>query len=83
MTGVQTCALPIYLLNKNWGKATRVNQSNILVPTNVNSLVAGGVVRPTYRLNPLNNQMISTTFSDNIGFGSTYAMQLGLRYIFN
>jgi hypothetical protein len=71
------------LLSKNWGKAYRFNQNDILTPANVNSLVAGGTVRPTYRLKPLNNQMISTTFSDDIGFGSTYAMQLGLRYIFN
>jgi hypothetical protein len=51
--------------------------------TNANSLVAGGAVTPTYQLNPLNNQMISTTFSDDIGYGSTYSMQLGIRYIFN
>ncbi len=70
-------------MSKNWGKAYRYNHNDILTPANVNSLVAGGTVRPTYRLKPLNNQMISTTFSDDIGFGSTYAMQLGLRYIFN
>ena len=71
------------LLNSNWSKATRYNQNNILVMTNPNNITAGGAVKPTYRLNPLNNQMISTTFSDNIGYGSTYSMQLGIRYIFN
>jgi hypothetical protein len=71
------------LLNKNWGKAYRYNQNNILVMTNNSTVVAGGTVKPTFRLNPYNNQMISETFSDNIGYTSTFAMQLGLRYIFN
>lgn len=71
------------LLNSDWGKARRFNQGNILVMTNANNIVAGGALKPTYRLNPLNNQMITNTFSDNIGYGSTYAMQLGIRYIFN
>jgi len=71
------------LLNSDWGIAKRYNQGNILNMTNANSIVAGGATRPTFRLNPLNNQMITETFSDNIGYGSTYAMQLGIRYIFN
>ena len=58
-------------------------QNNILVMTNANTITAGGAVRPTFRLNPLNNQVIGETWSDNIGYGSTYAMQLGIRYIFN
>ncbi|MBE0676211.1 MAG: TonB-dependent receptor, partial [Bacteroidales bacterium] len=71
------------LLNSDWGKSARFNQGNILNMNNNSSVIAGGAVKPTYRLNPLNNQMISTTFSDNIGYGSTYSMQLGIRYIFN
>jgi len=71
------------LVNKDWGKAYFFNQNNILTPTNQNAVVAGGTVKPTYRLNPLNNQMIKETFRDNIGYASTYAMQFGIRYIFN
>jgi hypothetical protein len=71
------------LLNTDWGKAVRFNQNNILVMTNASSIVAGGATIPTFRLNPLNNQINRTTYSDNIGYGSTYAMQLGFRYIFN
>lgn len=71
------------LLNKNWGLATFYNQNNILSPTNVSSIAAGGTVVPTYRLNPFNNAMLTNTFTNNIGYGSTYSMQLGIRYIFN
>lgn len=71
------------LLNKNWSIAKRYNQNQILVLNNLSSVTAGGTTKPVYRLNPLNNQMIKETFSDNIGYGSTYSMQLGIRYIFN
>ncbi len=71
------------LLSKNWGKALFFNQNNILTPTNNSSVVAGGTVRPAFRLNPYNNEMLKTTYSDNLGYGSTYSMQLGIRYIFN
>lgn len=71
------------LLSSDWGTSARFNQGNILVMTNNNSVIAGGATKPTFRLNPLNNQMITNTFSDNIGYGSTYSMQLGIRYIFN
>ncbi|MFZ5428819.1 MAG: TonB-dependent receptor [Bacteroidota bacterium] len=71
------------LIDKNWGKAYLFNQNNILTPTNQNNVVAGGTVKPTYRLNPYNNQMLKETFRDNIGYASTYSMQFGIRYIFN
>jgi len=71
------------LISKNWGKALFFNQNNILTPMNNSSVVAGGTVRPTFRLNPYNNEMLKTTYSDNLGYGSTYSMQLGIRYIFN
>jgi hypothetical protein len=50
---------------------------------NLNNITATGTTKPTYRLNPYNNEMLSKTFSDNIGYASTYALQLGVRYIFN
>jgi hypothetical protein len=71
------------LLNKKWGLATIYNQANILTPTNVAAIVAGGAVVPTYRLNPFNNAMLTNTFSNNVSYSSTYSMQLGIRYIFN
>lgn len=71
------------LLNSKWGNQYRFNQNNILVPMNVNDIVAGGAVKPTYRLNPYNNQMLKETFSSDIGYSSTYSLQLGFKYIFN
>ena len=71
------------LINKNWGLADYYNQSAILVNTNNSLVVAGGSVKPAFRLNPYNNAMITNTYSNNIGPGSTYSMQLGIRYIFN
>lgn len=71
------------LLNSKWGLSKSVNQTSILNMNNNSSVVAGGAVKPTYRLVPLNNQMITTTFKDFVGYGSTYSMQLGVRYIFN
>jgi hypothetical protein len=71
------------LINKNWGLADYYNQSSILVNTNNSSVVAGGTVKPTFRLNPYNNAMLTNTYSNTVGYGSTYSMQLGIRYIFN
>ena len=69
------------LLNSKWGNQFRYNQGNILVPANVNNV--SSTVRPTYRLNPYNDQMLKETFSKNIGYSSTYSMQIGVKYIFN
>lgn len=69
------------LLNSKWGNQFRYNQGNILVPTNADKV--SSTVRPTYRLNPYNDQMLKETFSKNIGYPSTYSMQIGVKYIFN
>lgn len=71
------------LLNKKWGIVSYYNQNNILVMTNNSTVVANGSVAPTFRLNPYNNEMLTKTFSNNVGYSSTYAMQFGIRYIFN
>ncbi len=72
------------LINKNWGIADYYNQNNILTPTNTANVTYNGVVRPTFRLNPyLSNTMLTETFRNNVSYGSTYSMQLGIRYIFN
>jgi hypothetical protein len=71
------------LLNNKWGIAQSYNQGNILTQTNVSSIVPGGTVTPTFRLNPYNNTMLTKTFRNNISYSSTYSMQFGVRYIFN
>ncbi len=71
------------LLNKNWGIFKSINASGILVPTNTASLVPGGSVKPTFRLQTDRNQPVTSTFRDNNSLTSTYYMQFGLRYIFN
>jgi hypothetical protein len=69
-------------LSSNWGKAKVVNASAVLVPTNVASLVPGGTVRPTFRIQTDRNGPVTETFRDNISVASTYYMQFGLRYLF-
>jgi hypothetical protein len=49
-----------------------------------NSLVVpNGAVAPTFQLNQFNNTMLTKTFANSISYSSTYAMQFGIRYIFN
>jgi len=71
------------LINPDWGKTYLYNQNNILVPNNMSSVTATGTVKPNFKLNPYNNEMLSKTFRDNVSFASTYSMQLGIKYIFN
>jgi hypothetical protein len=71
------------LLSKHWGIAEGYNQGNLLTCTNVSNLVPGGTVKPTFRLNPYNNTMLTKTFNNVVNYPSTYSMQLGFRYIFN
>ena len=71
------------LLSRHWGISQLYRQGNILTQTNIANIIAGGTVKPTYRLNPYNNTMLTGTFTNNISYASTYSMQLGIRYIFN
>ena len=71
------------LLNPNWGKLKTVNNSSILLLNNGPSLVAGGTVRPQFRLALDRGNLITSTFRDNVSVFSTYSMQFGIRYIFN
>ena len=71
------------LLSKHWGLAQSYNQGNILTATNLANIVPGGAVKPTFKLNPYNNTMLTKTFNNIINYPSTYSMQLGIRYIFN
>ena len=70
-------------IDANWGKFLTVNTPSILVPTNQNSLVPGGAVRPTFRLANDRNNPVTSTFRNNVSIASTYYMQMGLRYLFN
>jgi len=71
------------LVSRHWGLAQLYRQNNILTQTNIANIVPGGAVKPTYKLNPYNNTMLTNTFTNNISYSSTYSMQLGIRYIFN
>jgi hypothetical protein len=71
------------LINRNWGIVQYNNQSSILKMANNSLVVANGTVSPTFQLNPFNNTMLTKTFANSIGYSSTYAMQFGVRYIFN
>ncbi len=71
------------LLNSGAGKIKTVNASSILVPTNEASLIAGGAVKPTFRLANVGSDPVTSTYRDNLSIASTYYMQFGLRYIFN
>jgi len=71
------------MINPNWGKLRSINASSVLVPTNQNSLVPGGSVKPTFRLATDRNNPVTDTFRDNVSVFSTYYMQMGIRYIFN
>jgi hypothetical protein len=70
------------LLNAGWGKVKTINASSVLVPTNQASLVPGGTVKPTFRLQTDRNGPVINTFRDNVSIISTYYMQFGIRYIF-
>ncbi len=71
------------LINPSWGKQKIINASSILVPQNQTTLVAGGTVVPTFRLQTVQGQIATRTFRDNLGIASTYYMQFGIRYLFN
>ncbi|MGF1925279.1 MAG: TonB-dependent receptor, partial [Bacteroidia bacterium] len=71
------------LINKDWGVQRSSHTSSILVPTNVSSLTPGGTTRPTFRIATEGNTPVTHGYRDNVGFGSTWSMQFGFRYIFN
>jgi hypothetical protein len=70
------------LLNKDWGVYKLVNNSQILVPTNVASLSPNSAVRPTFRMATFANVPVTNTFRNNNSYSSTYYMQFGIRYTF-
>jgi hypothetical protein len=71
------------LINPSWGKFKTANATSILVPMNATALTPGGTTKPTFRLQVDRNNPVTSTFRDNVSTASTYAMQFGIRYIFN
>ncbi len=71
------------LINRDWGIRKQLVRSQLLVPTNQALLTPDGATKPTFRLQFDGNSPATTILRDNVGFGSTYAMQFGFRYIFN
>jgi hypothetical protein len=73
------------LLNHNWGVSQRlvapVTQANgAQLLTNATADAQG---RVTYRLQVVNNQLISTSFQPNTNLGDVYQFMLSFRYSFN
>ena len=72
------------LLNSKWGIRKFYNKNNILQVTNMKEVIAGnGSVKPTFNFLKNGTEVLKDTYRPNIGYGSTYYMQLSLRYIFN
>jgi hypothetical protein len=66
------------LLNSKWG----VGQTLVTQGLSPLQVVTRGV-NPTFRMNTVNNQLPSDVVLDQSSFGTTWTMQLGLRYNFN
>ena len=64
------------LLNGDWGVRKLFTVSN---PLKVESITNGV---PTYSITTFNNAPVTKTFFDNVSTSTTYAIQLGVRYIF-
>lgn len=70
------------LINAKWGNYT-INNSGVLAVANASALTPGGAVKPTFRLNTQDGQLISDSNRVNTSISSTYYMQFGLKYAFN
>jgi hypothetical protein len=66
------------MLNSNWGiiQTTNYNNGAILVP----SVATDGTA--TFQMARVSNQLPTTTFRNVLSTGTTWGMQVGLRYIF-
>jgi hypothetical protein len=65
------------MLNSDWGIQQNLNGSQ-------NILSRSGAVSaaPNVIMNRVNNQLPTTPFQNANGFGTTWSMQFGIRYIF-
>ncbi|MDR2824374.1 MAG: carboxypeptidase regulatory-like domain-containing protein [Prevotellaceae bacterium] len=72
------------LLNSKWGTQYYYNRNNFLQVANLNAVVSGqGSVKPQYQFLQNGTADLKETFRPNIGYDSTYYLQLSVRYIFN
>lgn len=72
------------LLNSKWGIRHSVNKNNILEVANMKEVIEGnGSVKPIFNFLKNGKEILKETYRPNIGYASTYYMQLSLRYIFN
>lgn len=72
------------LLNPNWGQFVTMNRSTILKVAK-NSWSQGGdtqAQQPVFNFMRNGTETLTETFTPSIGFGSTYLLQLSVRYIF-
>jgi hypothetical protein len=70
------------LLNSDWGIYKTVKKYNILQYRDLNG--PGGTPRFSFNYFDFNNQVpLSETYVKNLGLGSRWQIQLGIRYIFN
>ena len=72
------------LLNPNWGQFVTMNRSAILKVAK-NSWSQGGdsqASAPVYNFQRNGTEVLKSTFTPSIGTGSTYLLQLSVRYIF-
>ena len=66
------------MLNSNWGVGQRVIRNNILTTPAVDASGALG-----YRMQVVNNQLVSRTFESTAGNLDVYQFMLSFRYSFN
>ncbi len=66
------------LLNSNWGVGQRVIRNNILTTP-----LADAAGRLSYRMQVVNNQLVSRTFESTSGLLDVYQFGLSFRYSFN
>lgn len=72
------------LLNPNWGQFMTMNRSAILKVAK-NGWSQGGdsqAAEPVYNFQRNGTEVLKNTFTPSIGTGSTYLLQLSVRYIF-
>ncbi|MBQ5881252.1 MAG: TonB-dependent receptor, partial [Bacteroidales bacterium] len=70
------------LLNKNWGHYHSINKASILKVSGYAPGSVGQDSAPTYQFQRNGTEVLRDEFSSTIGTGSTWMMQLSLRYIF-
>ncbi|HLS94635.1 MAG TPA: TonB-dependent receptor [Sphingobacterium sp.] len=72
------------LLNKNWGHYNfAMGSGGLLVPRNMSAVAADPTVKPVFRMQAANGDIIRETTGTTQTISSTYYMQFGIRYRFN